>query len=315
MIGDNMEVIKSSNFNNISIGPLVLAVGTFDGIHLGHQAVIHKARQIAEIAKLPVGVYTFSPHPLEVLKPALAPKSIISTRQKIELLSNFNLDYYLEQKFSLDFAEIDYKTFVRKFLLDKFKVFHLIVGEDFHLGRNGEGNLDNLKKIGSQLGFNVTGLKNIKKDINRISSTLIRNLIEEGKVDELIDYLGRYYRLDGKVVSGVGRGQKMGIPTANLRLDTDYVLPPRGVYACYVIYNCKKYQGIVNFGNTPTFKETRYSIEVHILDFDYKNIYGERISIELVEYIREEMTFNSPEQLIKQIKKDILYTQSLLCYN
>ena len=310
-----MEVIKSSNFNNLSIGPLVLAVGTFDGIHLGHQAVINKARKIAEKEKLPVGVYTFNPHPLEILKPAIAPKNIVSPRQKIELLSNYNLDYYLEQKFTMDFAEIDYKTFVNQFLIDKFKVSHLVVGEDFHLGKNGEGNLYNLKKIGSELGFNVTGLKNVKKDINRISSTLIRNLIEEGKVDVLLDYLGRYYHLDGKVIRGVGRGQKMGIPTANLKLDTDYVLPPEGVYACYVLYDEKKYQGIVNFGNNPTFKGTGFSIEVHILDFDYEDIYSERVSIELIEYIRGEMTFNSPEQLIKQIKKDILYTQSLLCYN
>jgi len=310
-----MEVIKSSNFKNKNIGPIVLAVGTFDGIHLGHQAVINKAKEISKEAKLPVGVYTFNPHPLEVLKPAVAPKSIISSRQKIELLSHFNLDYYLEQTFTMDFARIDYKSFVNNYLIDKFKISHLVVGEDFRLGNNGQGNLTNLKKIGSQLGFGVTGLKNIKKNISRISSTLIRGLIKKGKVDQLIDYLGRYYRLDGKVIKGMGRGHKMGIPTANLKLDADYVLPSRGVYACYVMYKGKKYHGIVNFGSNPTFAGSKLSIEVHILDFDYEDIYNEKISIDLVEYIREEMTFNSPEQLIKQIEKDILYTQSLLCYN
>ncbi len=310
-----MEVIKSSDFNNINIGPIVLAVGTFDGIHLGHQAVINKAREISKGVNLPVGVYTFNPHPLEILKPALAPKSIISSRQKIELLSHFNLDYYLEQTFTIDYARIDYRSFVSDFLIDKFKIAHLVVGEDFHLGNKGKGDLANLKKVGSRLGFDVTGLRNIKKDISRISSTLIRNLIKNGEVDKVIDYLGRYYRLDGKVIRGKGRGHKMGIPTANLKLDADYVLPSGGVYACYVIYKGKKYQGIVNFGNNPTFAGTKLSIEVHILDFDYEDIYNEKISIDLVEHIRKEMTFNSPKQLIEQIEKDILYTQSLLCYN
>ncbi|MFP4660959.1 MAG: bifunctional riboflavin kinase/FAD synthetase [Halanaerobiales bacterium] len=310
-----MEVIKSDNFNNINIGPLVLAVGTFDGIHLGHQAVINKAKEIAESYNLPHGVYTFNPHPLEVLKPALAPKSIISSRQKIELLSNFNLDYYLEQKFTMDFARINYQAFTKDYLVDRFKISHLVVGEDFHLGDKGKGNVKSLKKMGFEFGFEVTGLDSIKKGRERISSTCIRNLIEEGKISDITDYLGRYYRLDGKVIKGMGRGHKLGIPTANLKPDTDYVLPPSGVYACYVLYNGKKYQGIVNFGNNPTFAGTKYSIEVHIFDFEYEDIYQERISIDLVDFIREEMTFSSPEELVKQIKKDILYTESLLCYN
>ncbi|MFP4016728.1 MAG: bifunctional riboflavin kinase/FAD synthetase [Halanaerobiales bacterium] len=310
-----MEVIKSDNFNNLNIGPVVLAVGTFDGIHLGHQAVINRAKEIAENYNLPLGVYTFHPHPLEVLKPAIAPKSIISLRQKIEILSNFNLDYYLEQKFTSDFARMDYKTFVKDFLVERFKVSHLVVGEDFHLGNKGEGNVENIKKIGSRLGFEVTGLDSVKKDSKRISSTRIRTLIDEGKIAKITDYLGRYYRLDGRVIRGMGRGHKLGIPTANLKPDTDYVLPPSGVYACYVLYKGKKYRGIVNFGNNPTFAGTSYSIEVHIFEFEYEDIYQQRISVDLVEFIREEMTFNSPEKLVEQIKKDILYTESLLCYN
>lgn len=310
-----MEVIKSNNFSNLNIGPLVLAVGTFDGIHLGHQAVINRAKKIAEQEKLPIGVYTFNPHPLEILKPVIAPKSIVSSRQKIELLSHFNLDYYLEQKFTIDFARLDYKTFVSEYLIEKFKTTHLVVGEDFSLGNKGAGDVKNLRKLGSKLGFEVTGLESVTKDINRVSSTLIRKLIEDGKVEKVVDYLGRYYRLDGKVIRGMGRGHKMGIPTANLKLDADYALPPTGVYACYVQYKGKKYQGIVNFGNNPTFAGSNFSIEVHILNFEYNNIYNKKLSMELVKYIREEMTFNSSDELIEQIQKDILYTQSLLCYN
>lgn len=310
-----MEVIKSSNFNEINIGPMVLAVGTFDGMHLGHQAVINKAKKIGKELKIPVGVYTFNPHPLKILKPAIAPKNIVSSRQKIELLSSFDLDYYLEQKFTIEFAATEFSKFVNDYLIEKFKMKHLVVGEDFHLGNKGEGNLSKLKTLGKALFFDVTGIKNIKNDSERISSTLIRQLIEKGKVNKFDDYLGRNYRLDAKIIRGMGRGQKLGFPTANLNLEEDYVLPLKGVYACYVYYNEKKHKGLVNFGNKPTFAGSNYSIEVHILDFEYKELYSEKIAIELLDYIRDEMTFSSSEELVKQIRKDILYTQNLLWYN
>ncbi|MFW5972019.1 MAG: bifunctional riboflavin kinase/FAD synthetase [Bacillota bacterium] len=310
-----MEVIKSKDFKNIDMGPLVLAVGTFDGVHIGHQEVIKKAVDIAKEKNLPVGVYTFNPHPLKVLKPAIAPRSIISSRQKIELLSNMGLNYYLEQKFSNSFAEMEYKDFVKDFLIGKFRVVHLVVGEDFHLGKNGKGDVQSLSKYGVKHGFKVTGLENITRDDERISSTRIRELIKKGKVDQISDYLGRKYRLDGTVIKGMGRGHKFGIPTANLKLDTDYQIPQKGVYACYVYYKNKQYCGIVNLGYNPTFANNRFSIEVHILNFDKDDIYGEWLSVELIERIRDEMTFDSTEELVARIKKDILYTESLLCYN
>ncbi|MFW5992286.1 MAG: adenylyltransferase/cytidyltransferase family protein, partial [Halanaerobiaceae bacterium] len=129
-----MDVIKSNNFDNINIGPVVLALGTFDGVHRGHMAVIEEAQKQAEELKFPVGVYTFYPHPLKILKPAVAPRSIISKRQKIEIMSNLKLDYYLQQKFTPDFAAMEYKQFVRRYLVDKFMVKHIVVGEDFKLG-------------------------------------------------------------------------------------------------------------------------------------------------------------------------------------
>lgn len=308
-----MEVIKSSNFNNVNIGPMVLTIGVFDGLHLGHQAIINKAKEIGKEKQLPVGIYTFNPNPLKVLKPAIAPKAILSTRQKIELLSSFNLDYYLEQKFTLEFASMEYTEFVRDYLLEKFNVVHLVVGEDFSLGYKGEGTLDNLKKLADSAGFEISCLENIKIGDKRISSTLIRELIEKGRVQEVPEYLGRYYRLDGKVVRGKGRGKILGFPTANMKLDEDYVLPAEGVYAAYVHYNGEKYRAVVNFGNNPTFPGSDYSIEAHIIGFPERELYCEHLSIELVQRIRGEMTFESSEELAEQIKKDILYTENLLC--
>ena len=308
-----MEVIKSSNFNNVNTGPMVLTIGVFDGLHLGHQTIINKAKEIGKEKQLPVGIYTFNPNPLKVLKPAIAPRAILSTRQKIELLSSLNLDYYLEQKFTLEFASIVYEKFVRDYLLEKFNMLHLVVGEDFSLGYKGEGTLDKLQKIAETAGFEITCVENIKIGDKRVSSTLIRELIEKGRVEEVPEYLGRYYRLDGKVVKGKGRGKTMGFPTANMKLDEDYVLPPEGVYASYVLYKGEKYRAVVNFGNNPTFPGSAFTIEAHIMDFPARDIYFEHLSIELVQRIRGEMTFESSEELAEQIKKDILYTENLLC--
>ncbi|MFW6390135.1 MAG: bifunctional riboflavin kinase/FAD synthetase [Halanaerobiales bacterium] len=310
-----MEVIKSDDFRNVNIGPLVIAVGTFDGLHRGHQAVINKAIEIAEEKKLGIAVYTFNPHPLKVVKPALAPKSILSSRQKIELMTNFDIDYYLEQKFTAEFSSIEYQNFIDSFLLDKFNMRHLVVGEDFHLGKMGKGTLKNINEFAKNNDFELTVIKNIQDSATRISSTLIRKLISDGELEQVSLLLGRLYRIDGKVIKGFGRGRDLGFPTANLKLDTDYCLPPGGVYACYVYHNSKQYPGVVNFGYNPTFGGINYSIEVHIINFDNQDIYDKKISIELIKKIRDEMTFNSSDNLIKQINKDILYTKNLLCYN
>ncbi|MEJ6951534.1 bifunctional riboflavin kinase/FAD synthetase [Natronospora cellulosivora (SeqCode)] len=310
-----MEVIKSKDFRHINIGPLVIAIGTFDGLHQGHQAVINKAKKIAEDKNLAVAVYTFNPHPLKIVKPAIAPKSIISSRQKIELLANFDIDYYLEQKFTSDFSSIDYQDFILNFLLDKFNMKHLVVGEDFHLGKMGKGTIENIEKLTNNLGFDLTAVKTVEDLSIRVSSTLIRELISEGNIKKASLLLDRPYRLYGKVIRGFGRGKKLGYPTANIKLDTDYSLPPRGVYACYVDYDSDRYKGVVNFGYNPTFGGVDYSIEVHIIDFNKTDIYDKNISIDLIEQIRSEMTFDSSVDLIEQIKKDILYTKNLLCYN
>lgn len=310
-----MEVIKGEKFTDLKIGAIVIALGTFDGIHLGHQAVINKTKEIARKINLPCGVYTFSPHPLKVIKPAFAPNSLISPAQKIELLSNFDIDYYLEQRFTIEFSQLEYTDFILDYLVDQLNVAHIVVGEDFTFGNHGEGNIKTLKAMGKEYGFKATGIRSIKKDGERISSTRIREMITRGEVNKVPEFLGRYYILSGKVIKGAGRGKDLGFPTANLKLAVDYVLPPRGVYACYVKVLERKYRGIANFGFNPTFSGNAYSVEVHILDFDREDIYGEKISIELVNFIREEITFRSSKDLVKQIRKDILYTDSLLCYN
>lgn len=310
-----MKVIKSSSFKGVNIGPLAVAMGMFDGLHIGHQAVINETLKVAQEKNLLTGVYSFEPHPLKILKPAFAPANLISSGQKLELLSKMGLDYYLIQKFTPEFSQLVYKEFVEEYLVNKFNIAHLVVGEDFRFGCKGKGSVDTLQELAQQMGFSVTGIKTVEEDHQRISSTRIRKLISKGQVNNMPDLLGRYFSITGRVVHGNGRGRNLGFPTANIKPATNYILPPNGVYACYVLYNNEKYGGIVNLGDNPTFNGNKFSIEVHIFDFPIKDIYGDVITVNLVEQIREEMTFTSSNELIKQIKKDILYTENLLCYN
>lgn len=308
-----MEVIKSQSFKDMKIGPLVIALGNFDGIHLGHQEVIKLAEKISKEENIPSAVYTFSPHPLKVIKPAIAPDYLLSESQKIELVSKLGIDYYLQQEFTSTFSQLEYRRFVEEYLIKGLQVKHIVVGEDFKFGSGGMGSLEKLRGLAMEYKFSITGIKNVEEHGNRVSSTLIRKLISLGKVKEVPEYLGRYYRLRGQVIHGFRRGKKIvGYPTANLKPAVNYVLPARGVYACYVYYQAEKYKGIVNFGVNPTFSNDKYSIEVHIYNFN-KNIYGEDLCIELVDFIRGEMTFASIKQLSEQIKEDILYTDRLLC--
>lgn len=309
-----MQVISNEDFNKFNINPVVMAIGTFDGLHLGHKSVIMKTIEIAEEKKLFSGVYTFIPHPLKIINPSMAPLALVSREQKINLFDKLGVNYYFEQFFTKEFSRIDFKTFVKEVLIDKLNVKHIVVGEDFKFGYKSKGNVKVLEKMGKEQGFSVTGVETKVFRSRRVSSTLIRKLIKKGEVDKVPAYLGRYYQIDGRVTQGKGIGKKLGFPTANIVPVTDYTLPPNGVYAVFVYYKGKKYKAIANFGIKPTFNDSEYTIEVHIFDI-IDNLYGEKLTIELVDFIREEMTFDSIDDLVEQIKKDILYTDSLLCYN
>ena len=310
-----MKVIKSLDLAQLQESSIVVALGSFDGLHLGHQAVIRQTIENAQEQGIFSGVYTFSPHPLKIINPAIAPCQIISPQQKIRLLGEMGIDYYFEQHFTPQFARVDYQTFIKNYLVEKLKLKHLVIGEDFRFGKQGRGELTTLEGLGKKYGFSVSGIKTVRHGGVKISSTRIRKLISQGKLSSIPGLLGRYYQIEGRVVPGHGRGKKLGFPTANLEAQTDYVLPPRGVYAVYVNIDNKHYRGLSNFGYNPTFANKEYSIEIHILDFPEREIYGQTISMELVDYIRKEMTFSSSTELAEQIRKDILYTNSLLCYN
>jgi riboflavin kinase/FMN adenylyltransferase len=307
-----MEVIKSSKFSSKDIHPVAIAIGAFDGLHIGHQTIINKTIKKAKEANICSGVYSFNPHPAKIIKPEQAPSYLISFNQKINILEKLGVDYYFEQKFTLKFSKMNFEKFIYNIILGELNAKHIVVGYDFKFGHQGSGNIDSLRKLGKKYNFKVTVLKPVKVDTCKISSSKIRRLIKKGKIEEIPSYLGRNYQLEGKVIYGEGRGQKIGIPTANLKLKTDYTLPPQGVYAAYVYYNNKKYKAITNFGVKPTFNKNGYSIEIHLMNFS-GNIYGATLIVDLISFIRMEMAFDSPTKLVNQIKKDILYTDKVLC--
>src|SRR6056297_189372 len=307
-----MEVIKSNLFSKYHNKPTVVAIGSFDGLHKGHQKIINKTIEIAKNRDMESGVFSFFPHPLEIVAPEKTPSFLISRRQKIKILDKLGLDYYFEQKFTKDFSNLTFKEFIYGILIKKIGVKHIVVGSDFKFGKNQTGNTKKLKNLDDIYNIETTIIPVIKKEASKISSTYIRKLIKEGKVNEVTKYLGRNYKLEGKVVTGEGRGRKLGIPTANLSLTTDYVLPPKGVYAAVAHHKNETYKAVVNFGEKPTFTNNDYTIEVHILDLD-KDLYDEILEVELYEFIREEKGFSNKDDLISQIKTDILYTRNILC--
>ena len=307
-----MYVIKNNEFSKYDNKPTVVAIGSFDGLHKGHQEIIKKTIELADKNNMVSGVFSFFPHPLEIIAPEKSPSFLISRSQKLKILDKLGIDYFFEQEFTEEFSELNFEKFISNILIKKIGVKHIVVGSDFKFGKNQSGNTNKLKKLSANYNINTTILPIIKKQDGKISSTYIRKLIKKGRVDEVAKYLGRNYKIEGKVVTGEGRGRKLGIPTANLNLSTDYVLPPKGVYAAKAYYKGEEFKAVVNFGKKPTFSDENYTIEVHILDIE-RDFYGEMIEVELYEFIRNERKFSNKDDLINQIESDILYTRNILC--
>jgi len=307
-----MKIINNLNFIRSEKKTVATAMGTFDGLHKGHRQIIKKQKKIAQNTNLATGIYSFYPHPLRIVNPDNAPGYLLSEKQKVNIVKNLKLDYLFQQKFTSDFAKIKFDKFIKNILLNQLDCKYIVVGEDFRFGYQGNGNINSLKKLAKKCNFKVEIVKPLIIEGKVVSSSYIRKLIKKGKVTKVSKFLGNNFEIKGKVIKGEGRGKKLGYPTANLKLNTDYVLPPAGVYAGFVHYNDCIYKGIGYFGYKPTFSKKNYNIEIHIFNFS-DNIYGEKLNFELVKYIRKDLCFENETDLINQIQNDILYTERLLC--
>jgi len=289
---------------------VVMTLGTFDGVHLGHQKIIKLAVKRARDLNCDSALFTFRPHPLQVIASKNAPQLLTTWQQTRRLIQSLGINRIILKKFTKEFAQISARRFVEDYLVNRFRVKEIIVGEDFRCGYQGEGTPDRLAKLGKEFGFEVRVIPAVKINTQEAGSTSIRSLIKEGKIKKASEQLGRNFIIDCKVISGDKRGRELGFPTANLRPVINYVLPSAGVYVCRAIIEDKVYNGVVNLGLRPTFNKEDFSIEVHIFDF-MREIYGTRLQLEFIEKIRVEEKFVSSQQLIARIKKDIKIAQEV----
>jgi riboflavin kinase / FMN adenylyltransferase len=306
-----MKVIyQSKDFSRTFKNP-VLTIGNFDGVHVGHQRIFQLLRDKAlEIGGESV-VYTFEPHPVEVLAPKRKPPIITPLLEKLRLIEDQGIDVVICATFSWEFASQTPEEFVRRVLYDQIQIRQLFVGHDFTFGKGGGGDISLLKQFGRKWGFNVEVIEAVRVEGKVVSSSLIREVILKGEMAEAAKLLGRHYLLSGQVIHGKGRGSRqLGFPTANLNIEGD-LFPKPGIYAVWALHQGRRYPAVANLGWKPTFQDQQFSVEVHILHFD-QAIYGQSLQVEFVERLRDEVTFRNAEELGTQIRRDIEQAQMIL---
>ncbi len=309
-----MKVFNHLDQINEPIKQAVITIGNFDGVHIGHQALFHEVIEKAEAIGGTSVAMTFEPHPLRVLKQNNHPPLITLYEQKSELIERTGIDVLICVPFTLEFAALSAEQFVRDLLVHKIGIKAIVVGEDYSFGKNREGNIDLLKSYAPEYGFEVIvagWIKSARALADRISSTKIRELVTDGRMERAEKMLGRNYQIRGKVVTGRDRGGKLlGIPTANINLH-DELCPKTGIYAVTVECEGNQHRGVANIGYSPTFEDHEFTVEVHILDFS-ANIYGKQIRVNFIKRIRDEIKFSNISELIDQIKLDIAAAREIL---
>ena len=280
----------------------VVVLGNFDGVHIGHQKLLEKAREEAQNKDLEVVVFSFYPPPTWIL--STKKKELISSRKdKAELMKRYGANTFIEYPFDIGFSTITPEEFVENILIKELKAKCVIVGSNYHFGKGRKGDCEYLKDIANKNDIDVNIVDTVKIEGQVVSSSVIRELIDEGDIPLVNKMLGRNYSVSGNVVHGKKLGRTIGFPTANLETDNDRIYPPNGVYATRVMINNKYYIGITNIGMNPTVCGKNKMIETNIFDFN-DDIYNIDIHIEFYRHIRKEKKFNSLNELKRQILED-----------
>jgi len=285
----------------------VLTVGTFDGVHLGHQALIRNVVNRAKQKKAPAVVITFDPHPREVINPASDGIRLLTTpSERASIMQDYGIDEMVVIPFTRDFSILSSEQFIREYVFNRIGVNEFVIGYDHHFGKDRQGSINTLKKLSGELGFTVHVEKAHEVRHITVSSTVIRNLLEvDGDVSAASEMLGRHYEVSGTIVKGDQRGRTIGFPTANLEPDSNRkVMPANGVYYVEVTLEKQSLQGMMNIGYRPTFSgEQRLVPEVHLFDFN-SMVYGSRMRIHFIRRIRGEHKFANIEALVEQLIRD-----------
>lgn len=291
----------------------VVTSGTFDGVHVGHQKIFSRLREIATRHKGESVVITFWPHPRLVLHPEDDSLKVLNTfEEKAELLKEQGIHHLIRIPFTKEFSQLTSEQFIKKILVDTIGTKKLVIGYDHHFGKNREGSFEQLKLNGPKYGFEVEEIPRQDVDHVGVSSTKIRKALEEGDIETATHFLGKPYSLTGRVVAGDKLGRLIGYPTANLEIEVKHkLIPMDGIYAVTVVHEHASYGGMLYIGNRPTINGTKQNIEVNIFDFN-KDIYGESLTIKLHKQIRGDKKLSDLEALKEQINRDKIAAHAIL---
>lgn len=304
-----MKIIYSFDVAQVA-SDVVLTIGTFDGVHLGHRYLLEQLVRRARDTERTSAVLTFHPHPRALLHPELRPAYLSSPEERAVLLESLGIDLLVILPFTRELAETPAEVFVYQ-LYERLRMRELWVGAGFALGRGRGGNIASLRALSASLGFTLHVLDPVRNGDEAISSTRIRNLLFKGQVADAAKLLGRPYSLSGTVSPGVQRGRTLGFRTANLNFDTSRATPANGVYAVWAVVDGQRYAAVANMGVRPSFGAGDRLLEVHLLDYD-GDLYGKTLVVEFVQRLRPEMRFGDVNALIAQVQHDIAEARAIL---
>jgi len=283
---------------------MALTIGVFDGVHLGHESLLRRLRERAAEEDLMSGVVTFRRHPRLVLSPEAKLTYVTSLKERTRLLESFGIDRVVTLSFTPEVSQLGARDFIA-LLRKHLRMRALVVGPDFALGHQREGSIEKLRSFGEELGFSVDVVQPMVSEGEVVSSTAIRTALSHGDMLKVSRLLGRNFTLVGEVAKGDQRGRTLGFPTANLVPDPEQALPPDGVYISRAFVGERAYPAVTNIGVRPTFGDGRRIVEVHLLDFEERDLYGETLRAELVKRLRGEVKFSGPGELVEQMKRDV----------
>lgn len=288
---------------------MAVALGTFDGLHIGHGMLIQQLKLIQAATGCSTMVYTFLNNPLDFLCPEKAPPQIMTLAEKTEGFNSFNMDFLVLSPFDRQLASMSPRAFIEDMLVKRYNIRYIVVGYDFKFGSSGSGDIELLRDFAMEYDFELVVIPPLSLGREVISSSLIRRLIMEGHMEKVSMYLGRPYSIDGKVVHGFGRGKDLGFPTANLEFPQEKVIPKYGIYLTRAKTEGAYHWGMTNVGINPTFNKEGLFIETHLLDYS-GDLYGAEFKVEFLKHIRDEIEFNDVESLKGQIDRDIQWAKN-----
>lgn len=289
--------------------PMGIGLGNFDGLHVGHMALVNTLISESKLGGYGSMVYTFTKHPENIMRKKLFTPLITTVNKKVELLQQTPLDYLYFDEFTEEFSRLEPEEFVKKILVEKLKAKLVVAGFNYCFGFKGQGEVADMKKFGEKFGFKVVTIPPIKTENEVVSSTAIRNALTKGDIRKVFKLLGRHYSITGEVVGGRRIGNTIGFPTANILPEEYLIIPPYGVYITKTLLDGKYYPSATNIGVNPTFEALkRPTVETHILDFE-EDIYGKNIEVFFLARLRGEKKFNNKDELVEQMHKDVRKTR------